>query len=164
MPNQTLYQVAAPGGGIKLVNVTPVLTVHANYAAGDYVGTSADAMTFSDCARIDGGSGMIMGAALVDAALQSISGELWLFDTEPTPPNDSAAWTITDAHAANLVGVIPISTYYASAANSVGQSDILQIPFKCAAGSRDLYGCFVTRGAPTYASGDLTFRLKVLQF
>lgn len=159
----SLYHMVAAGQEIFTTSSTPVLTVHANYAAGDYVGTSASSMTFTNMARIAGGCGYIVSAMVIDAAKQSVSGELWLFDSDPTPPNDSAAWTITDADALRLVGIIPLSTYYAAATNSVAQSDAQQIAFKCASGSRDLRGCFVTRGAPTYADGDLTFVLRYIK-
>lgn len=150
-------------GHTACIDVTPVLTVHANYAANDYVGTSADAMTFTNCARVNAGTGIILGAVLIDYAVQNIAGELWLFDTEPTPPADSAAWTITDANAARCIGIIPFSTYYASAVNSIAVVGNVNFAFQCLTASKDLYGCFVTRGAPTYASGDLTFRLHILQ-
>jgi hypothetical protein len=151
------------GPGFFGIDVVPVLTVHANYVANDYVGTSGVAMIFADCSRAYAMTGMIVGAVLVDYALQSVAGELWLFDTAPTPPNDSAAWDITDAMAARCIGVIPFSTYYASASNSVSPVSNLTIAFQTLTTSRDLYGCFVTRGAPAYASGDLTFRLYILQ-
>lgn len=155
--------IGAIGGNSVNVDVVPTLTVHATYVSGDYVGTSSDAMTFAGCARVNGGTGKITGAVLIDYALQSIQGELWLFDTEPTPPADSAAWSISDADAARCIAVIPFALYYSSALNSVAPVPNLSIPFKCAGGATALYGCFVTRGAPTYASGDLTFRLFIDQ-
>jgi hypothetical protein len=155
--------LGAVGGHTACVDVTPVLTVAATYVANDYVGTSGAAMVFAGCARIDAGTGIVIGAVLVDYALQSLPGELWLFDTGPTPPNDSAAWTITDAMAKRCIGVIPFNTYYASAVNSISPVGNLCIAFQCLSTSRALYGCFVTRGAPAYASGDLTFRLRVMQ-
>lgn len=145
------------------VDATPTLTVHATYATGDYVGTSGSPMVFSGVSRAVNSSGFIVGALLTDYAAQSIAGELWLFDTNITPPDDSAAWTLSDAHAATCVGVIPFTTYYASAANSVSPAPNLSIPFLTKGGTDDLFGCFVTRGAPTYASGDLTFRLFIAQ-
>ena len=157
------YHIGATGGNSVEVTVVPVLTVAAAYISGDYVGTSGDAMTFASCARVNAGLGIITGAVLIDYAAQSVSGELWLFDTEPTPPADSAAWSLSDAHCARCIGVIPFSTYYASALNSVSPQPNLSIPFKCIAESTALYGCFVTRGTPAYASGDLTFRLYIAQ-
>lgn len=150
-------------GKTKLITVTPTLTVAANYAAGDFVGTSATASTITGAARIDGGSGAITGIELIDGDVQSVAGELWLFDASVTPPVDSAAWSISDADALKLIRVVPFSTYYASALNSVSNSDNLYIQFACAADSKDLYCCFVTRGAPTYTSGKLSFRITIIQ-
>ena len=159
-------ETSNPGNEV-LASVTPVLTVHANYASGDYVGTSGVAMIFEGCAPIDGAGGYVLGATLLDFALQSIQTELWLFSAPVTPPNDSAAWTITNADLLNLIGVIPFNStdYYASAANSAcdGVFKNGNKRYICAAASRRLYGCLVTRGAPTYANGDLTVRLSLMQ-
>jgi hypothetical protein len=92
-----------------------------------------------------------------------VAAELWLFDTAITAPADSAAWTITDAMSKTCVMVIPFSTYYASALNCVSMGDGLPRKFKCASGSTVLYGALVTRGAPAYASGDVTVRLWIDQ-
>lgn len=155
--------VGAVGGNSVIVEATPTLTVAASYAANDYVGTSSVPITFTNCARAAAGSGTIISAVLVDYALQSVAMELWLFDTLITPPADSAAWTISDAHAAKCQGVIPFNTYYASALNSVAPGSSLGRGFVCAAADRNLYGCLVTRGAPAFATGDLTVRLMILQ-
>jgi hypothetical protein len=115
-------------------------------------------------ARVNAGTGIIVSAELIDFAVQSVAGELWLFDTTFSPPADSAAWDITDAVSLTLIGVIPFSTYYASASNSVSMGNVGQgIPFKCGAGVTTIFGAFVTRGAPAYASGDISFRLGVVQ-
>lgn len=145
------------------IDVAPTLTVAGAYISGDYVGTSGAAMEFANAARATGLTGTVTSAVLVDYANQQIAGELWLFDTAPTPPADNAAWTISDAHAARCIGVIPFSTYYASALNAVSNGNMPNggLDFKAAATS--LFGGFVTRGAPTYATGNLTFRLFVRQ-
>ena len=149
------------GGAATLVSANPVLTVAGAYGANDYVGTSAAAMAFASAVRVAGGTGIIHSAVLIDAALQSLPLELWLFDTNITPPNDNAAWTLTDAHAATCIGVIPFNTYYASALNSVSVQSGLGIAFRAVATT--IWGVLVTRGAPTYASLDLTIRLQILQ-
>jgi hypothetical protein len=151
------------GGSTICIDVSPILTVHANYVANDYVGTSALPITFSGSSRVNGGTGMVVGGVLIDNALQSVAGELWLFDTAPTPPADSAAWTIVDEEADRCIGIIPFNTYYASALNSIAPVNNLTIAFQTLAASRSIYGCFVTRGAPSYASGDLVFRLHIIQ-
>ena len=146
----------------NLITVSPVLTVHATYAANDYVGTNSVAMIFANAARFTGGTGYVLGCELTDYAKQSVNGELWLFDTAITPPLDSAAWTISDAHAATCIGIIPFDTWYLSAVNGISNG-VPAYPLHFAATARALYGCFVTRGAPAYASLDLTFRLAVMQ-
>jgi len=155
--------LGAVGGHTKVIAVTPVLTVHATYVSGDYVGTSSAAMEFAGCARVVGGSGTIMGANLLDFALQSLAMELWMFNAAPTPPNDSAPWSISDADLLKFLGVIAHNTYYASAANSASPVPNQNIAFVCGVASTSLWGCLVTRGAPAYASGDLTEQLMVSQ-
>lgn len=158
------------GGETTLVTVTPVLTSSTddNYVTGDYVGTSGVPITFTNCARKLGGTGFITGATLIDDSTTGVAGELWIYDTTFTPPADSAAWTTSDTAAAadTLVCVIPFSTYYAAAGYAVSGGipwDKGSVAFKCGAASRDLYGAFVTRGAPDYAIDSLTFRLSIDQ-
>lgn len=156
-----------PHGLTVQADSTPTLTVHSGYATGDYIGTSGTPITFSGCASANGGTGVVVGALIIDGATQSVSGELWLFDNTVTPPNDSAAWTISDADAKKCVGIVPFNgstnPYYASAQNSICPVGGLSIVFKTQPNSQNLYGCFITRGSPTYADGDLTFRLRIWQ-
>ena len=161
-PTASELHIGQVGGEGITITVTPTLTVAGAYAAGDFVGTSTTAMTFANAARVSGGSGVIETAMLVDGDLQSIAAELWLFDTAPTPPNDNAAWSISDADALTCIGVIPFSSYYASALNSVSVAKAQNIAFS-AVGGTSIYGCLVTRGAPTYVSGNLSVRLAIMQ-
>jgi hypothetical protein len=151
------------GGQTIVITTTPTLTESSSYVSGDYIGTTSDEMEFANCALYAGGGGWISGAVLIDYALQSVACELWIFDTAITAPADSAAWTVTDAMAKTLVCVIPFSTYYASAANSIAMNADNPRKFICASGSTSLYGAIVTRGAPTLASGDYTIRLFIDQ-
>lgn len=150
------------GSVSTMIDITPTLTVHATYAANDYVGTSGTPMDFATAARVNGGTGLITGAVLVDGTLSSVAAELWLFDATVTPPADSAAWAISDADAAKCIGVIPFATYYASANNSVSIATC-SIVFKAGVADQSLFGCLVTRGAPAYTDGSVTVRLMVLQ-
>lgn len=161
-PLATEAHLGEVGGKTAIISVTPTLTVHASYAANDYVGTSGTAMTFTGAARVAAGGGAVISATLIDYAAQSVAAELWLFDAQPTPPADSAAWSISDDDALKCIGVIPFTTYYASALNSVSPVNGLSIGYKLASGT-SLYGCLVTRGAPAYADGDVSVRLTVLQ-
>jgi hypothetical protein len=143
--------------------VKPVLSIAGAYTANDYVGQSGVPIIFEDCARINGGLGWIQTLKLTDALLQSVNTELWLFNSPVIPPADNAAWTITDAEMEHWVGTITFSTWFASAANSGSQMDQWPMMFKCAAGSKRLYGCTVTRGAPTYISGCLKYMMGIIQ-
>ncbi len=155
--------IGSTSGNTAQIDVVPTLTVHATYVSGDYVGTSATAMVFSGASRINNFTGTILSAVLMDGDLQSVACELWLFDTAITPPADSAAWTLSDADCARCIGIIPFSTYYASALNSISFAQGVGIGFKTLSASTSIYGCLVTRGAPTYNSGNLTVRLTILQ-
>jgi hypothetical protein len=150
-------------GKTAIVTVTPTLTTGATYVANDYVGTDHTPMSFA-LARINAGTGTIISAVLVDYAIASVAAELWLFDTTLDPGHDSAAWTITDAESLTCIGVIPFSTYYASANNSISTGFVgAGIPFKAGAGVTTIFACLVTRGAPAYTNGLVSVRLGVIQ-
>ena len=143
---------------------TPVLSVAGAYAAGDYMGTSAKCMTFENCASIPGGAGWVLGASIVDGEKQSAAMELWLFKDEITPPADNAAWTITDAVLAeSFLCVVPLSTYYASAVNSVAQGVPDCYARYVADEQRRLYGVLVARAATTQVSLAVKISLSLSQ-
>ena len=147
--------------GSKVITVTPVLTVHANYASGDFVGTSGAAIEFANSATPQTNSLGGISAVLIDGGANTVACELWLFDSSVTPPADSAAWTVSDADAKKCIGIIPFSTFYASAVNTISSGN--KTLFGCRLTGTSLYGCLVTRGAPTLADGDVTIRLTVWQ-
>lgn len=141
----------------------PVLTVAGSYAANDYVGTSLLPWVFPNALRSGGpGTGVLTSAFLVDAVLASVAAELWLFSRPIVPPADSAAWTLSDADMAlAFIGVLPFSTYYASAANSVSTLSGLAMGVWSDAGTT-LFGALVTRGSPAYTSGSVQITLAIL--
>lgn len=154
------YTVGAPK---VLASANPVLSVAGTYAALDYVGTSSVPMSFT-IARVDGGSGLILAAVLVDASSQAIAGKLFLWDTLVTPPLDNAAHTVSLAHAKTNLGMIQFTTYFLGTGNKFCPVyPTMPIPFVCLAGSKKIYGTFMTDGTPAYTSLDLTFRLIVEQ-
>lgn len=163
----TSVQYLGAVGGIAVpIIVTPVLTVHATYVAGDYVGTDHTAMTFAGAGRIPGGCGYITGVGLVDDVVASVAGELWLFSEAPTGlPDDSAAFTVSDADMTKWIGTVPFNTYYPSALNSCSMGEIkIPIFYKCAAASTSIFGAFVTRGAPGYVADNIHFRMSCEQY
>lgn len=148
------------GGSTLHPSQNPTLSVAATYVSGDYVGTSSTPWTWTAC-RTAGGTGMLQSVTVVDKTAGAVAGEVWLFDRSVTVPLDSAAWTVTDADAQFLLGVVSTGTYFASAANSIASKTAVGLPIWCNSGT-SIFGAFVTRGAPTYASGDLTIILGVV--
>jgi hypothetical protein len=147
------------------VSATMAITTGGAMGANDFIGVDHTPITFSNCARLPGGSGHITSAIFVDGDNQKLSGELWVFTVAPVGlPDQNAAFAVTAADLANCIGIFPFSTYYAAAATAWSRGiPAIVADFKCAAGSRDLYGAFVTRGAPTYTTGTPRFTLNIWQ-
>ena len=147
------------------VAATPTITAGA-YAAGDQVG---GINTLTSVVRANGGSGAIVNAVVIDKGVQAAELELWLFRISPTlAGSDNNAFDIADGPlvAATPAGVIRFATYYSATSSSVALADTGTLPlgFTCAAADANLYGVFVTRSAPTYAStSDLVVALFVVQ-
>jgi hypothetical protein len=142
------------------VNITPTL-VSGSYATGQYVGASGVAMVIPGAANYPGGGGFFSVIA-EDPASVGVSGELWIFDAAVVPPNDHAAFALSSADLAHILpgagGVIPFSTWYATAAKSVSPCPSILYPFKCAAGQTSLWACYVARGTYNPSAGAPTFR------
>lgn len=144
------------------------------YAAGDAVSDSTSAatvITFSSVARTSGGSGVLLGASILDSANQATAGvfELWLFKTSPAGQNDNAAVAFTDAELANLVAVVPLNTNYVgnsaagASGNRIYDSDRVDKAF-VTSGSANLFGVLVVRNAYTPVALEIfTVTLYVLQ-
>lgn len=143
------------------------------YAAGDAVTNSTSApvvMTFASCARYSGGGGVVTSVGMLDSANVATKGsfELWLFTVAPTPDNDNAVFTPTDAELANCVGVFPLITNYVGDAtvgaggNAVYESAEKLRPFVC--GTTSLFGLLIVRNAYVPVSGEVfQLFLNILQ-
>lgn len=160
--------------GTSQKTVSPTFNRPANttaYAAGQQVSNSTTAptvITFSSVARANGGSGIIIGAVLVDEANQTTKGqfELWMFDTTVTPNNDGSAFAPTNAFVETAIGIIPFNSVYVgnTAGNCIYPVQGLNIPFTCGVSVPDIYGLLVVRNAYTPVSAEkFTFRLTVVQ-
>jgi hypothetical protein len=163
-------------GFTKVVTATVTRENDTNaYTAGDLITPSTTAhnpITFSDCARNNGGSGIILDAVLIDSACQTtkLDAELYLFDTTVAPVHDNAAWAPSDAELATLVAVIDFgSTPWvgdptAGTGNVVYQVQNNNAGFVCGAASRNLFGVLVARNAYTPVGLEVfTIRLKIVQ-
>lgn len=146
------------------------------YAAGDAVTNSTSSpvvVTFSNMCRVSGGSGVIVGASLIDSANQSTKGdfELYLFDTTFTPDNDNAVFTPTDSELETALGFISFSSSFAksgdatsgASGNAMYASSMSNpIPYVC--GTTSVFGGLVVRNAYTPVSAEkFTIRLQIQQ-
>lgn len=141
------------------------------YNAGDAITTatsSAAAFTFSNCARVNAGCGTIIDAMLVMSDPNAVVAnlELWLFDTNPTIPNDNAAFAFTDAEANTAVAVLKFysSDYSDSSNNRIYHMANPPRFFKCAGSSKTLYGVLKTlTGFTPVAQTTFNVKLKIIQ-
>jgi hypothetical protein len=156
--------MSSRNGNVRIIDVDVAMTSGASYVTGDFVGTDGVALVFAGAAANVAQGGAVIGAQLINGAVDAKACELWLFDTAVTPPADSAAWTVSDADAKHLICVVPFAAadFYASGANVVcGGIPKGATAYKCASGATSIYGCIVARD--TLTSPVLTIRLTVLQ-
>ena len=143
------------------------------YAIGDVVATStsaATALSISGCARVNGGSGYIVRAALI-TDLKSItpSFRIHIFNAQPTQSNDNAAYRGLYADVSKRVGeftlgpmATPADTTNSTLSRALDMN--LRIPFVCAAGTTALLFIFETLTAFPPASGQkFTLQLAIVQ-
>jgi hypothetical protein len=154
-------------GGITGVTSDPVvMTVAGAYATGDYIGVTTAPNSFVNALRIIGGTGVLKSIVISDKdiATPAVAMELWLFSATFTAPTDNAAWSISDADAANCIGVIPLlaGNWHSSALNKVYTDDTMALPVSSA--TADIFYALVARGTtPTWTSLDLQVTIGVLQ-
>jgi len=138
------------------------------YTAKDVVADSTSAptvITFSNFARVNAGSGIIVRARLMTDQKTCTSGfRLHLFHTAPTAINDNSPYSLLYANAANRIGQIDFaamssedptnSTAAASMRPSAdGAYGAPNLWFQSAAASRALYGILETTSGFAPASG-----------
>jgi hypothetical protein len=128
------------------------------YTAGDGVTTSTSApaaMMVVNCARVNGGSGRIIGARVIKSGTTTTVAtfRLWVWAVVPAIPNDNAAYSPTvRANNADFVGYIDVS--FVSGAITVADGLMVNgtlsrpnMGFKCASGTRDLVVVWQATGA-----------------
>lgn len=135
------------------------------YVSGDIIASSTSApvvQTIAGCARVNGGTGLIVNASLIDLANQATAGvfEAWVFSAAHTLSNDNAAFAPSNSDLSNLVAVIPFATSYVglsgsgAAGNRAYLADPVSRVYKCGAGSTALYWALVVRNAYTPISAE----------
>ena len=137
----------------------------AAYTAGDGVTTATSAaagMTVANCARVNGGSGRIVGIRATKSQTSTTNSRfrLWIWRTAPAIPNDNAAYSPSlRANNADLVGTAEVNF----SSGVVGSDGIMatatlarsSMAFVCASGTRDLTIVWQALEAYTPASGEV---------
>ena len=121
-------------------------------------------LTFSDVARVNGESGWVISAVMVTDRAEEIRPQvrLMLFDTAPAAQNDNAQFAPTDADALRVVGWIDFNAYQDGAVNTIYFVNNLDVGFRCATGSRSMYGIPVMKNAYVpVANEKFDFRIEV---
>jgi hypothetical protein len=140
------------------------------YAINDVLGTSpATVMTFANCARLEGGSGIIIGAthSKNNATVTSALFRLFLWNVAPTAIVDNDPHTLLYANRTSRVAIIDFSTHITSGSgsdSSVAITTERSIPYKCAAGGTSLFGVAVPLATYTPVSAEQHwFELQLIQ-
>lgn len=134
-------------------------TATTSYTAGDQVG---NLFTIANAARATGGTGRIVGVTLLDDADIIGPYDVVFFRSSVTLASDNAAFAISDADAAEIIAVVPLSGAWDLGNNRIGQAHSISIPYDCSGGT-SLYASLITRAAHTFfsATDDLTLQVFV---
>lgn len=134
-------------------------TAATSYSAGDQVGAI---FTLANAARASGGTGRILGVVLLDDADIIGPYDVVFSRASITLAADNAAYAISDADAANVVAVVPLSGAWDLGNNRIAQAHNLSIPYDCSGGT-SLYASLIARAAHTFfaAADDLTLQVFV---
>lgn len=150
---------AAPG---KVTEVT--LTVPTD--AQDDNDVIAATQVIEDIARRNGGTILLKSIVVLDKDDQGIEMDLVFLRSNVALGTEDAAVSITDDNAEEIVGIVNVPTSaYADLVNSqVAVVDDINLIMVADGSSPDLYIAAVTRGTPTYASGEILLKLGYEQY
>lgn len=161
VPGTTQGLGTVPRRDLQRITVasTGLTTATTAYTAGDQVGAR---FTFASAARASGGTGTLVGVTLVDAADIIGAYDVAIFDSSATLASDNAAFSISDADALKLVGIVQLAGAYDIGGNRVAQAFNLAMPYACSGGS-SLYAGLICRVGHTFfaAAGNLQLTLLV---
>jgi hypothetical protein len=129
--------------------VTPTIQAAA-YAVDNCVGGK---LTFTNAARVSGGSGIIQSVQIYcKASTTTLAKTLYLYSADPTATTitDKTAFSFHDTDGGLLIAAIPISA--SSTQGTPGFMQATQLGIDFVASGTSLFGVLVEKGAPTYAS------------
>lgn len=135
------------------------------YAVNDCISNSTSTpttFTIANAAKASGGSGIITDLVVTSDADPAIplQGEIFLFDSSVTSPNDNAAFAVSDADSKKCIGKVPF-VLEDIGNNNFFHAQCLNIGFTCV-GSTDLRFLLRAKSAYTPANGEgFAFRFKI---
>jgi len=162
LPAATESHLGEVGGNQATITNAQTVTASSAYASGNAVG---GLITFTNAARVSGGSGLIQSVVAYTKSAQSSGLELWVFSANPSGSTctDKTAFSVAAADFDKVVWVFSISTWYSGGTPSVGLSSDRAIPYALASGT-SFYACVVTRSTPTYAStSDVSVAIRLIR-
>lgn len=161
---RALFVDPRPNVTRKTATSSGLTTATTAYVLDDQLGV---VLEWTDAVRATGGTGLIIGATLLDKANIVGGVDLYLFNQTVTPVGDNAAADFSDGDMANCLGVLafptPVRAKTSSASNQIATVPSLAMPITAAATS--LFGALVTRSGHTFfgAVGDLVVSLFIQQ-
>ncbi len=159
VPSAQEVHLGEIGGKTIIVSVSPTVTAgayHANDACGGL-------MTFANAVRVSGGTGLLQGITVFDAAKQAAEIIITFFDRTFTATADNDAFDPTDADLANCIGQVKIATsdYASYNDNAMACKSNIGLPFKL--NGTSLFAQAMVTGTPTYAATtDLKITVRIL--
>jgi hypothetical protein len=137
------------------------------YAINDVVGphTTPAVMTFTNVARLNGGSGFITNIKLTKSQTNSTNAlfRLWIFNTAPAAIADNAQFTGLYADRAKVVGYVDLvcATEGTGSDCATATAANINLGFVCTGASRTLYGVLEAKQAYAPAANSEAFSVEI---
>lgn len=129
------------------------------YVAGEQMGAL---ISFTDAARISGGSGVITSVVLTSYSDVVGAVDVVFFDSSVTLAADSAAFVLSaDADVLKVVGMVSLAGAYDLGNQRIAQAYNLAIPYVLS-GSTTLYAALIARSSATWVINRTTTNLAVM--
>lgn len=153
--SRALWMVPRPDVAQAQVNSAGLTIATTAYTAGDVLGSG---WTFTSMAKETGGTGRLIGAALVDVADLVSQVTLHVFSGAATFGTDNAAPSISDADVLKWLGSIPLASIDLGGSR-VLSADSIALPYVCDATSLFVYATTGVAHSFFVAVTDLKLRL-----
>lgn len=142
--------------GGKVVSITPVMEASAT-ASGDVIAVPIE---IESVLREQGGVAKLTSVVVLDGDDQGQNMDLVFSSEDITLGTLNAAISVSDADAAKIVGVVPVTDWIDFINSQIATEENLGIVMKGASGSTSLWlGIVCREGTPTYTASGVTIQL-----